>query len=70
MFSNLVPCSPISRCQFWHYPTGLPDASVVIVFHNEGFSVLMRTVHSVVNRSPPHLLREVVLVDDFSDKRE
>lgn len=28
----------------------------------------MRTVHSVVNRTPPQFLEEVLLVDDFSDK--
>ena len=28
----------------------------------------MRTVHSVINMSPPNLLKEVVMVDDFSDK--
>ena len=46
----------------------LPTASVVIVFHNEGFSTLLRTVHSVIDQSPPRLLHEVVMVDDFSDK--
>lgn len=38
------------------------------MFHNEGFSTLMRTVHSVIDASPPQFLHEVVMVDDFSDK--
>jgi polypeptide N-acetylgalactosaminyltransferase len=58
------------RCKYWHYPalSKLPTASVVIVFHNEGWSTLIRTVHSVINTSPPDLLAEVVLVDDYSNK--
>ena len=58
------------RCKNWHYPdvTKLPTASVVLVFVNEGWSTLIRTVHSVINTSPPELLAEVILVDDFSNK--
>lgn len=48
------------------YPKDLPSASVVIVFHNENLSVLLRSVHSVLNHSPAHLLVEVILVDDAS----
>jgi hypothetical protein len=56
------------RCKYWEYPVDLPSASVVIAFHNEGWSPLLRTVHSVLLRSPENLLKEVILVDDFSDK--
>ena len=43
---------------------------MVLVFFNEGWSTLMRTVHSVINTSPPELLAEVILVDDFSTKED
>ena len=43
-------------------------ASVVFVFYNEALCALLRSVHSVLNRTPPHLLKEIVLVDDWSNK--
>ncbi len=39
---------------------------MVFVFFNEQFSTLLRSVHSVLNRTPPSLLREIILVDDGS----
>uniref|UniRef100_A0A1B0FIL3 Polypeptide N-acetylgalactosaminyltransferase n=1 Tax=Glossina morsitans morsitans TaxID=37546 RepID=A0A1B0FIL3_GLOMM len=46
----------------------LPNSSVVIVFHNEAWSVLLRTITSVISRTPQQLLKEIILVDDASDR--
>ena len=62
--------SPSPSCVDRKYPSGLPATSVVIIFHNEAYTVLLRTITSVVNRTPPELLHEVVLVDDYSDHGE
>ena len=40
----------------------LPNVSVVIAFHDESLSMLLRTIHSVLNRSPDILLVEVGLL--------
>ncbi|ETN78278.1 polypeptide N-acetylgalactosaminyltransferase 5 family protein [Necator americanus] len=55
------------ECLTEKYHDDLPDTSVVVCFHNEAWSVLLRTVHSVLERTPDKLLNEIILVDDFSD---
>lgn len=54
-------------CQLARYETtSLPSASVIIIFYEEPYSVLLRTIHSVINTAPSMLLKEIILVDDFS----
>ncbi|KAK2921225.1 polypeptide N-acetylgalactosaminyltransferase 15-like [Channa argus] len=48
------------------YSESLPLASVIICFHDETWSTLLRTVHSVLDTAPNQFLQEVLLVDDLS----
>ncbi|OXB71427.1 UNVERIFIED_CONTAM: hypothetical protein H355_014115 [Colinus virginianus] len=57
----------ILGCREKTYPSELPFASVIICFYNEALSALLRTVHSVLDRTPAHLLHEIILVDDNSE---
>ncbi len=61
-----VPDSRSQECKAVSYPSRLPTASVIICFVDEMWSTLLRTVVSVLNRSPPSILKEVILVDDAS----
>ena len=58
---------PIShfRCSGLSYTIpSLPTASIVIAFHNEAWTVLLRTVYSIYKRTPPKLLKEIIVVID------
>ncbi|NXY89472.1 GLT13 acetylgalactosaminyltransferase, partial [Alcedo cyanopectus] len=63
-----LPDVRLDGCKTKVYPEQLPNTSVVIVFHNEAWSTLLRTVSSVINRSPHRLLCEIILVDDASER--
>ena len=66
MFSHFNRCLAINESDV----SVLPDTSIIVVFRNEAWSTLLRTLHSCMRTAPPHLVREFIFVDDFSDFRE
>lgn len=62
-FPALLP-----RCKELKYSKELPQISIIFIFVNEALSVILRSVHSAVNHTPTHLLKEIILVDDNSDE--
>ncbi|XP_044897255.1 polypeptide N-acetylgalactosaminyltransferase 9 isoform X2 [Felis catus] len=65
-----IPDYRPKKCRQVTHTADLPQISVVFIFVNEALSVILRSVHSVVNRTPSRLLKEVILVDDNSDSAE
>jgi len=63
-----IPDNRAAACFNVKYPSDLPTTSVIVIFHNEAWSALLRTVHSVIARTPPQFLHEIILVDDNSVK--
>ena len=63
-----VPDHRPKKCPGKHYPLSRPHkVSIIVPFHNEMWAVLLRTVHSLLDNSPPELLHEIILVDDCSN---
>ncbi|OQV23921.1 Polypeptide N-acetylgalactosaminyltransferase 11 [Hypsibius exemplaris] len=54
-------------CAEKSYPGREEKVSVIICFHNEAASALLRTVQSIVTRSSAGLIEEILLIDDASD---
>jgi len=65
-----VPDVRDPKCKSMIYDVILPTTSVIICFHNEGRAALLRTIISVLNKTPANLLLEIIMVDDFSDNPE
>lgn len=63
-----IPDTRHNLCANENYPIDdLPNVSIIICFYNEHIVTLMRSVQTVLVRTPAHLLHEIILVDDYSD---
>ena len=54
-----------NACRELKYQKPLPDNSVIIVFHNEAWCTLLRTIYSVLHTTPKVLLRKGFQADTF-----
>ncbi|KAI4885976.1 hypothetical protein NFI96_033058, partial [Prochilodus magdalenae] len=54
-------------CRNISYHANLPQVSIIFIFVNEALSVILRSIHSAIRRTPAHLLKEIILVDDNSN---
>ncbi|XP_051467181.1 polypeptide N-acetylgalactosaminyltransferase 15 isoform X3 [Apus apus] len=55
-------------CLQQEYDSSLPTASIIICFHDEAWSTLLRTVHSIIDTAPKASLKDIILVDDLSQQ--
>ncbi|CAH0716443.1 unnamed protein product, partial [Brenthis ino] len=62
-----VPDTRNKLCRTQKFPEKLPKASIIICFYNEHFETLMRSVHSIIDRTKQIHLKEIILVNDYSD---
>lgn len=68
--NRTIPDQRSDACKTREFPVDLPNTSIIIVYHNEGNSTLLRGLVSIVNKSPVRYIHEIILVDDASVDRE
>lgn len=69
-YNRTSPDGRNPHCKRLRYDTTkLPTAAVIIIFFDEPYSVVLRTVHSVINTASENL-KEIILVDDASTHEE
>ncbi|XP_073799093.1 probable polypeptide N-acetylgalactosaminyltransferase 8 isoform X2 [Danio rerio] len=68
--NRTIPDTRDPRCSLKIYPKDLPTISVILIYLNEALSVIKRAVQSIIDKTPAHLLKEIVLVDDNSSNED
>lgn len=70
-FHRSLPDVRPSECKNKTYSVQTNESvSIVICFHNEANSTLMRTVHSILTRTNPRYLHEILLINDHSTSKK
>ncbi|XP_013147268.1 PREDICTED: polypeptide N-acetylgalactosaminyltransferase 35A-like isoform X2 [Papilio polytes] len=64
---RIIPDTRNKMCRVIKYEKKLPKASIIICFYNEHFETLMRSIHSILDRTDLRYMKEIILVDDYSD---
>uniref|UniRef100_H2ZBM2 Polypeptide N-acetylgalactosaminyltransferase n=1 Tax=Ciona savignyi TaxID=51511 RepID=H2ZBM2_CIOSA len=68
--SRDIPDTRPVKCKEYPESHVQHQVSVVICYYNEALSTLMRTVSTIFKRTPPALLKEIIVVDDGSTDKE
>lgn len=63
---QMCVCLCAHRCAVKIYPKDLPSISVILIYLNEALSIIKRAIRSIIDKTPAHLLTEIILVDDYS----
>uniref|UniRef100_A0A0N5C4C4 Polypeptide N-acetylgalactosaminyltransferase n=1 Tax=Strongyloides papillosus TaxID=174720 RepID=A0A0N5C4C4_STREA len=58
------------KCKEMKYISKLPTVTVIFPFFNEHKSVILRSIYSILNRSPSNTVVQIILVNDGSTKEE
>ncbi|XP_047201193.1 probable polypeptide N-acetylgalactosaminyltransferase 8 isoform X1 [Girardinichthys multiradiatus] len=61
-----LPDTREKGCLTKTYSKDLPTIGVVLIYLNEALSILKRALRSIIDRTPKHLLKEIIMVDDNS----
>ncbi|KAK5876546.1 hypothetical protein CesoFtcFv8_025889 [Champsocephalus esox] len=65
-----IPDTRPARCADKRYPKDLPSMSVILIYLDEALSIIKRAIRSIIDKTPAHLLKEIILVDDYSSNED
>ncbi|XP_010774876.1 probable polypeptide N-acetylgalactosaminyltransferase 8 [Notothenia coriiceps] len=65
-----IPDTRPARCADKKYPKDLPSMSVILIYLDEALSIIKRAIRSIIDKTPAHLLKEILLVDDCSSNED